>query len=171
MGFALYCSFWCCRMYTCHFDEIRHDACECRIQVAGFVITETFTVNVSKGDEIWHTETINTEESSKWITVCTEGCVTSVYSCSFISPLHQTALPLTPIHRLRNTFPAFLGWNSLFWNWACAAWKLVHVNREIFIAQWPAFLGWRIRCLTSALASVASKYKSALTCASDQTLG
>ncbi|XP_053507333.1 uncharacterized protein LOC128624072 [Ictalurus furcatus] len=53
------------RMYTCHFDEIRHGACECRIQVAGFVITETFTVNVSKGDEIWHTETINTEESIK----------------------------------------------------------------------------------------------------------
>ncbi|KAF4076302.1 hypothetical protein AMELA_G00212820 [Ameiurus melas] len=53
------------RSYTCHFDEIRPGACECSIQVAGFVITEIFTVNVSKGDEIWHTKTIITEESIK----------------------------------------------------------------------------------------------------------
>ncbi|MCJ8745289.1 hypothetical protein PDJAM_G00128590 [Pangasius djambal] len=53
------------RLFTCHFGEIRPGECECRIQVQGFVLTEIFTVNVLKGNKIWHTKNISTEASIK----------------------------------------------------------------------------------------------------------
>ncbi|KAB5535934.1 hypothetical protein PHYPO_G00123600 [Pangasianodon hypophthalmus] len=53
------------RLFTCHFDEIRPGACECRIQVQGFVLREIFTVNVLKGNKAWHTDNISTEASIK----------------------------------------------------------------------------------------------------------
>lgn len=77
--FALYSPLLCCRFYTCRFDEILPGKCECTMQVQGFVLTEIFTINVQKGDMIWHTENISTEQISKWITVHSEGCMTIHY--------------------------------------------------------------------------------------------
>ncbi|KAM9440051.1 uncharacterized protein Hap1MRO34_000418 [Clarias gariepinus] len=54
------------RYFECRFNQTPTGACECRIQdVPGFVIMEIFTVNVSKGNKIWHKENISTEASIK----------------------------------------------------------------------------------------------------------
>ncbi|KAK2868206.1 hypothetical protein Q7C36_000077 [Tachysurus vachellii] len=54
------------RLYTCHFIEIRHGECECRLEMKdGFVIYEILVIKLLKGDEIWHTTSISTEESIK----------------------------------------------------------------------------------------------------------
>ncbi|XP_027014046.2 uncharacterized protein LOC113650130, partial [Tachysurus fulvidraco] len=54
------------RLYTCHFIEIHRGECECSLQVKdGFVMYEILVINLLKGDEIYYTTNMKTEESIK----------------------------------------------------------------------------------------------------------
>uniref|UniRef100_A0A3B4DQA4 Fibronectin type-III domain-containing protein n=1 Tax=Pygocentrus nattereri TaxID=42514 RepID=A0A3B4DQA4_PYGNA len=53
------------RTYSCSFEHFPPKTCECKFQVPGFVLTETFSATLYRGEKFVFTKTIKTGESIK----------------------------------------------------------------------------------------------------------